>query len=94
MMWKLLEKRPYTSRYRSYGVLHARLKDDSSHPELVKARANTADLTKKMMRRLSKENTKQYGRHLPATCLLPPSCRPAQHCPPGTCLLPPSCSLR
>ena len=33
-------------------------------PELALARAQTADETKRMMRRLSKENTKQYGRHL------------------------------
>ena len=33
-------------------------------PELALAKALTADETKRMMRRLSKENTKQYGRHL------------------------------
>ena len=32
--------------------------------ELALAKAKTADETKRMMRRLSKENTKQYGRHL------------------------------
>lgn len=30
----------------------------------MQARCKTADETKRMMRRLSKENTKQYGRHL------------------------------
>ena len=54
---------PYTSRYRAYGALSQRMKDDSS-PELTLARMRTADETKRMMRRLSKENTKQYGRHL------------------------------
>lgn len=64
-LWRLIEKRPYTSRYRSYGILHARLKDEANaHPELAMARAKTADETKRMMRRLSKENTRQYGRHL------------------------------
>ena len=63
-LWRLLEKRPYTARYRSYGVLHNKLKELEAHPELAMARAKTADDTKKMMRRLSKENTKQYGRHL------------------------------
>ena len=63
-LWRLLEKRPYTARYRSYGVLHNKLKELEAHPELAMARARTADDTKKMMRRLSKENTKQYGRHL------------------------------
>ena len=62
-LWLLLEVRPYTSRYRSYGVLHARMKDEA-WPELYACRAKTADDTKRMMRRLSKENTKQYGRHL------------------------------
>ena len=63
-LWHLLEKRPYTARYRSYGVLHSKLKDADAHPELAMARAKTEEDTKRMMRRLSKENTKQYGRHL------------------------------
>ena len=62
-LWKLLESLPYTARYKAYGVMHARLAEGSV-PELAKARATTADDTKRMMRRLSKENTKQYGRHL------------------------------
>ena len=62
-LWRLLEKRPYTARYRSYGVLHAKMREDAT-PELAMARARTSDETKRMMRRLSKENTKQYGRHL------------------------------
>ena len=53
-LWRLLEKRPYTARSRSYGVLHNKLKELEAHPELAMARAKTADDTKKMMRRLSK----------------------------------------
>ena len=62
-LWKLLEQQPYTTRYCRYGVLHERMKGESS-PELAVARARTADETKRMMRRLSKENTKMYGRLL------------------------------
>jgi len=62
-LWKLLEAQPYTTRYRLYGVLHEKMKGESS-PELAVARARTADETKRMMRRLSKENTKMHGRHL------------------------------
>ena len=38
--------------------------DEGTVAELALAKAKTADETKRMMRRLSKENTKQYGRHL------------------------------
>ena len=59
-LWALLEVLPggYTSRYRAYGALFSHMKDEST-PLLSLARAKTSDETKRMMRRLSKENTKQ-----------------------------------
>ena len=62
-LWRLLELLPYTARYRCYGVLASKM-DENPSPELAMAKALTADATKRMLRRLSKDNTKQYGRHL------------------------------
>ena len=45
------------------GVLASKM-DENTSPELAMAKALTADATKRMLRRLSKDNTKQYGRHL------------------------------
>ena len=62
-LWRLLELLPYTARYRCYGVLASKM-DENLSPELAMAKALTTDATKRMLRRLSKDNTKQYGRHL------------------------------
>ena len=62
-LWRLLDLLPYTARYRCYGVLASKM-DEKSSPELAMVKALTADATKRMLRRLSKDNTKQYGRHL------------------------------
>ena len=62
-LWRLLELLPYDGALPL--LRRARLQDGRApSPELPITKALTADATKRMLRRLSKDNTKQYGRHL------------------------------
>ena len=64
-LWRLIEKRPHTALPL---VRHPPCSTQGRGQRSPRARygpcARTADETKRMMRRLSKENTRQYGRHL------------------------------
>ncbi|XP_042196497.1 THO complex subunit 2 isoform X1 [Callorhinchus milii] len=61
-LWGMLKNFPYQHRYRLYG----QWKNDtySSHPLLVKVKAQTIDRAKYIMKRLTKENVKPSGRQI------------------------------
>ncbi|XP_043560804.1 THO complex subunit 2 isoform X1 [Chiloscyllium plagiosum] len=61
-LWGMLKTFPYQYRYRLYG----QWKNDtySSHPLLVKVKAQTIDRAKYIMKRLTKENVKPSGRQI------------------------------
>ena len=81
-LWRLLELLPYTARYRCYGVLASKM-DENLSPELAMAKALTTDATKRMLRRLSKDNTKQYGPPPRQDLALQPGHRLRDHPQPG-----------
>lgn len=61
-VWQWIGKFPYVKRYTIYGTWQHREYDNV--PELLVARATAAKETKKIMRRVSKDNVKQFGRAL------------------------------
>ncbi|KAM3175897.1 hypothetical protein ACTXT7_007579 [Hymenolepis weldensis] len=61
-VWKLVKHLPYEHRYRLYGQWkHMGMQGE---PAILRRRAATLFQTKALMKRLSKENVKQLGRHL------------------------------
>uniref|UniRef100_A0A669CVE1 THO complex subunit 2 n=1 Tax=Oreochromis niloticus TaxID=8128 RepID=A0A669CVE1_ORENI len=61
-LWGLFKLFPYQHRYRLYGQW--KNETYSSHPLLVKVKAQTVDRAKYIMKRLTKENVKQSGRQI------------------------------
>ena len=61
-VWSWIKPFPYQKRYTIYGHWQNRLYD--AIPEMVIARAKNVKETKKIMRRISKDNVKQFGRAL------------------------------
>ncbi|KAM7540386.1 hypothetical protein Aperf_G00000037924 [Anoplocephala perfoliata] len=60
-IWKLMRHLPYEHRYRLYGQWKHM---GTQEPALIRKRAAVLNQTKALMKRLSKENVKQLGRHL------------------------------
>ncbi|XP_023686314.2 THO complex subunit 2 isoform X1 [Paramormyrops kingsleyae] len=61
-LWGLFKLFPYQHRYRLYGQW--KNETYSSHPLLVKVKAQTVDRAKYIMKRLTKENVKPSGRQI------------------------------
>ncbi|KAJ3588966.1 hypothetical protein NHX12_009818 [Muraenolepis orangiensis] len=61
-LWGLFKLFPYQHRYRLYGQW--KNETYSSHPLLVKVKAQTIDRAKYIMKRLTKENVKPSGRQI------------------------------
>ncbi|XP_061818177.1 THO complex subunit 2 isoform X1 [Nerophis lumbriciformis] len=61
-LWGLFKLFPYHHRYRLYGQW--KNETYSSHPLLVKVKAQTVERAKYIMKRLTKENVKQSGRQV------------------------------
>uniref|UniRef100_A0A672JQU5 THO complex subunit 2 n=1 Tax=Salarias fasciatus TaxID=181472 RepID=A0A672JQU5_SALFA len=61
-LWGLFKLFPYYHRYRLYGQW--KNETYSSHPLLVKVKAQTVERAKYIMKRLTKENVKQSGRQI------------------------------
>uniref|UniRef100_A0A7N9AXV8 THO complex subunit 2 n=1 Tax=Mastacembelus armatus TaxID=205130 RepID=A0A7N9AXV8_9TELE len=61
-LWGLFKLFPYQHRYRLYGQW--KNETYSSHPLLVKVKAQTVERAKYIMKRLTKENVKQSGRQI------------------------------
>uniref|UniRef100_A0A3P9IZH7 THO complex subunit 2 n=1 Tax=Oryzias latipes TaxID=8090 RepID=A0A3P9IZH7_ORYLA len=61
-LWGLFKLFPYHHRYRLYGQW--KNETYSSHPLLVKVKAQTVERAKYIMKRLTKENVKQSGRQI------------------------------
>ncbi|XP_062856432.1 THO complex subunit 2 isoform X2 [Trichomycterus rosablanca] len=61
-LWGFFKLLPYQHRYRLYGQWKSQTY--SSHPLLVKVKAQTVDRAKYIMKRLTKENVKPSGRHI------------------------------
>ncbi|XP_047462426.1 THO complex subunit 2 [Mugil cephalus] len=61
-LWGLFKLFPYRHRYRLYGQW--KNETYSSHPLLVKVKAQTVERAKYIMKRLTKENVKQSGRQI------------------------------
>ncbi|CDS40944.1 tho complex subunit 2 [Echinococcus multilocularis] len=61
-IWKLIRHLPYEHRYRLYGQW--KHMSSQGEPALLRKRTTILIRTKALMKRLSKENVKQLGRHL------------------------------
>ena len=61
-IWEAMKQLPYSDRYDAYCEWKATVYDAA--PELVLAKATASNATRKVLRRISKENTKQIGRGL------------------------------
>uniref|UniRef100_A0A8D3DXW3 THO complex subunit 2 n=1 Tax=Scophthalmus maximus TaxID=52904 RepID=A0A8D3DXW3_SCOMX len=61
-LWGLFKLFPYQHRYRLYGQW--KNETYSSHPLLVKVKAQTVERARYIMKRLTKENVKQSGRQI------------------------------
>ncbi|KAL5112274.1 THO complex subunit 2 [Taenia crassiceps] len=61
-IWKLVRHLPYEHRYRLYGQW--KHMSSQGEPMLLRKRTTIVIRTKALMKRLSKENVKQLGRHL------------------------------
>ena len=63
-VWALLRLFPYTTRFRLYSDWRAATSGDGAPPALCGACAEALQETKKVLRRLSKDNVKDFGRKL------------------------------
>ncbi|XP_043830646.1 THO complex subunit 2-like [Dromiciops gliroides] len=61
-LWGMFKTFPYQYRYRLYGQWKNETYD--THPNLIKAKAQTVDRAKYIMKRLTKENVKPSGRRI------------------------------
>ncbi|XP_056665928.1 THO complex subunit 2-like isoform X2 [Monodelphis domestica] len=61
-LWGMFKTFPYQYRYRLYGQW--KNETYNSHPHLIKAKAQTIDRAKYIMKRLTKENVKPSGRQI------------------------------
>ncbi len=63
-VWSVLALFPYTTRFRLYADWRAASAGDAAPPALAAAAAEATQETKKVLRRLSKDNVKDFGRRL------------------------------
>ena len=61
-VWSIIKNLPYQNRYTLYGEWKNHVYD--SHPELIGPKMTAVFETKKIMRRVAKENVKQFGRQI------------------------------
>ena len=62
-VWNIMEKLPFTARFQIYGSVE-KLVAQSESPDVVTAHANAFHETKRVMRRITKDNTKELGKKL------------------------------
>jgi len=63
-VWALLRLFPYSTRFRLYAEWRASTSGEGAHPALGTAAGEALQETKKVLRRLSKDNVKDFGRRL------------------------------
>lgn len=63
-LWNLMQPLPYPSRFRVYAAFKAFYTGAGVPPEVAAGTAVALSDTKKVLRRLSKENVKEFGRRL------------------------------